>query len=328
MSFQVRDGKFHVVIAAAPGVYPWPTVGVLELSKRCSKAGLEVGFFGDENIRVRGVLPLPVSGAILLAEDIRHRIHRIHAQAVVRISPHLFFPDPFPGWRSTGMIPLLTAELLKKNSILSWDNEDNEIAILGSGNRALRFASSLLESGTRKVYCIESYLQWGAKRFAGWEVERRRFEMLGGELIEAKPINLAQKSGKLWELSISELGCERGCERGSERVLEVRLVISAGPFQDTSLGIREYPSGSLLFELEQSAQKTYLEDVEGWNLEKERGKVLAGKVIKALTPHSNQKQRTLSNLRGAFKHRLHPFIPAYQGKWLASIDLKNLRSMI
>jgi formate hydrogenlyase subunit 6/NADH:ubiquinone oxidoreductase subunit I len=322
VNFVVRDGKFDVVIAAGPRVENWPSAGVRALSVLCADMGLTVGQFGGEALNVRGVIPLPGIGGLVLLEDIQKRIHRIHARAIIRITPESFIPDPFPGWYSPGLIPISTAERLQRESQITWDPAT---VILGTGNRALSFGSRLLESGVAEVFCIESYAQWGAKRFAGWEVERRHFEMLGGKLIEAKPIQLTQKAALLWQLRLQDsLGI---------RVLEVGRVISAGPFRELP-SIREYPPGSCLFELEQTAAGTQAENVEGWVLEEERGKWLACKIVKTLVndlgPKREELDRIFRRARGRlkryFKHREDPFTPSYQGKWIAISDSKRMRS--
>ena len=79
MNFSVRDGKFDVVIAAGPRVEIWPSAGVRALSVLCAEMGFTVGQFGGETLNVRGVIPLPGTGGIVLIEDIQKRIHRIHA---------------------------------------------------------------------------------------------------------------------------------------------------------------------------------------------------------------------------------------------------------
>src|SRR4051812_44902980 len=158
----VRDGRFDVAVAGGPGVRFWPSAGVRALSALCADMGLTVGVFGGDTIRVRGVLPLPGTGGLVLAEDVQHRIHRIHARAVVKVNPISGMPDPFSGWRSEGLIPITTAEKLRSEVPLQWAPTT---VILGTGNRAMRFASSLLEAGVPEVICIETFAQWGAKRF-------------------------------------------------------------------------------------------------------------------------------------------------------------------
>jgi Fe-S-cluster-containing hydrogenase component 2 len=322
MNFAVRDGKFDVVIAAGPRLETWPSAGVRSLSLLCADMGLTVGQLGGESLQVKGAIPLPGTGGIVLSNDIQGRIHRIHARAIVRVVPESFFPDPFPGWRSPGIIPISTAERLRKEGQIHWDPTS---VIIGTGNRALRFGSLLLESGVPEVFCVETYPQWGAKRFAGWEVERRRFEMLGGKLIEAKPLQLIPKGPLLWQLRLQDM---QGI-----RVLEVGRVIAAGPFRDIQ-GVREYPPGSSLFELEQTAATTKSENVEGWVIEEERGKWLAGKIIRALLPELGPKRdeldrvfrRAKGRLKRYFKHREFPFTPTYQGKWIRSLEAKSIRS--
>ncbi len=322
MNFAVRDGKFDVVVAAGPRVDIWPTPGVRTLSSVCAEMGLTVGQFGPETLTVKGVIPLPGTGGLVLIEDIQRRIHRIQARAIIRVLPDSSLPDPFPGWRSQGVLPLQTAEKLKNESKILWEPLT---VILGTGNRALKFGSSLLESGLSQVLCVETHAQWGAKRIAGWEVEQRRFEMLGGKITEAKPIQLTPKGPLLWQLRLQDsLGV---------RILDVGRVISAGPFRDSS-GVREYPPGSLLFELDQTSANTLEEDVEGWLIEEQRGIWLAGKIVKSLINDLGPKRETLDSLyrraRGRlkryFRHRELPFTPAYQGKWLAITELKKLKN--
>jgi formate hydrogenlyase subunit 6/NADH:ubiquinone oxidoreductase subunit I len=316
--------KFDVVALAGPRIPLWPSAGVKALSVLCGEMGLSVGLFGGEDLTVRGVIPLPGTGGMVLVEDVQHRIHRIHARAIVRVTAPSEFPDPFPGWRSEALLPLRTAIQLREKSKLQWDPCT---VILGSGNPALRFGSALLESGAKEVLCIESNAQWGAKRFSGWEVEKRRFEMNGGKLIEAKPHSISPKAAMLWEM---RLQTSQGV-----RVLEVARVVSAGPFRDTP-GVLEYPPGSFLFEMEQTASAQYQIDVEGWVLEEERGRWLAGKIIRALLPdlrdlgeRKDDLDRIFNRARGRlkryYKHRFEPFTPSYQGKWIAVNDSKRIR---
>jgi ferredoxin len=322
MSIHVRDGKFDVAVVAGPRIQFWPSAGVRALSGLCSEMGLEVGLFGGDTIRVRGVLPLPGTGGLVLAEDVQHRVHRIHARAIVKVTPISGMPDPFPGWRSEGMIPITTAERLLQEVTLQWAPAT---VVLGSGNRGLRFASRLLESGVPEVICVESYAQWGAKRFAGWEVERRRFEILGGKMIEGKPLSLSRKAPMLWEFKLAD---PRGV-----RVLEVGRVVSAGPF-GPSPGVREYPPASYLFELEQTAADKLADDVEGWLIEEERGRWLAGRIVRALATEIGDGRERLDRIFNRAKnrirrydsHREQPFTPVYSGKWIAPSDARAMRA--
>lgn len=322
MSFAVRDGRFDVVIAASPGVALWPSAGVRALSSLCADMGLTVGAIGGESLKVRGVVPLRGGlGALVLAEDVQNRIHRISARAVVRLSDSSAFPPPFEGWRSQALIPLQTARRLRKEARLQWGPCT---AVLGTGNAALRFASSLLESGVPEVICVESNADWGSKRIAGWEVERRRFESRGGRIIEARPLRLTPKAPLLWEFRLED---SQGV-----RILEVARVVSAGPFFDLP-GLRQYPRDSLLFELEQTAPLRRSEDVDGWSLEEERGRWIATRIVKALVSDVGPRREELERiqkrarlrLKRHHKHREEPFAPSYQGKWMASADARAIR---
>lgn len=322
MNISVRDGKFDVVIAAGPRVEVWPSPGVRAVSTLCAEMGLTVGQFGGETMIVRGVIPLPGTGGIVVIEDIQKRIHRIKARSIVRIVAESSLPDPFFGWRSQGLIPLSTAEKLLRNSHILWDPIT---VILGTGNKALKFGSTLLESGASKVLCVESYSQWKAKRYSGWEVEKRQFEILGGKLIEAKPLQLVPKSPLLWQLRLQD---QQGV-----RILDVGRVVSAGPFREP-WGVREHPPGSSLFELLQTASQTQMEDVEGWALELERGRWLAGKIAKSLISDLGKKREVLDRIfrrakvriKRTQRHQEAPFTPTYEGKWIASTDAKKIRS--
>lgn len=319
-----REGSFDVVVAAGPRVNPWPTIGVRAFSMLCTEMGLTVGVFGGDSMSVRGVLPLPATGSYVLVEDTQSRIHRIHARAVVRVTPFPSLPDPFPGWRSQALMPIETAEELFKHQTVVWAPS---VVILGTGNRALRFGSQLLEAGVPEVIAIESYFQWGSKRYAAWEVEHRRFEMLGGKLLEAIPLSLSEKSALQWEFRVKdELGV---------RIITVSRVISAGPFRDEP-EIREYPPGSLLFELTQTSRASFESLVDGWMLEEELGRWLALKVIRALQRdfqdhelkevYERVVRRTRLRLKRYKKFREKAWIPAYQGKWMSPADMKQLKS--
>jgi ferredoxin len=284
--------------------------------------GLTVGVFGGETVSVLGVIPLPGTGGIVLIEDVQKRIHRIHGRAIVRVCSESQLPDPFAGWLSPGLVPVATAERLAREAQLSWDPST---VILGTGNRGLRFGSSLLEAGAAEVYCVETFAQWGAKRFAGWEVERRRFEAQGGRILEARPVRLTEKAPMVWELRLRD---DQGV-----RVIECARVVSAGPFAPI-VPVREHPPGSLLFELEQTAALARDDQSEGWVLEEERGKLLAGKIVKRLVtdlgPRREELERVFRRAKGRLKryqrHREQPFTPAYQGKWTALADARRARS--
>lgn len=322
MSFSVRDGSFDVAILAAPRLTVWPSVGVRVLSAHCADMGLTVGVFGGNSVRVCGVLPLPGTGGIALVEDLQGRVHRIRARAIVRVSLDPGFPDPFEGFDSPAVLSIETASRLLKNVRVSWDPATG---ILGTGNRALRFGSSLLEAGCKEVFCVESFFAWGGKRIAGWEVERRRFEMAGGKILEVKPLKLTQKSAMLWEFRVGDsLGT---------RLMEVARVVSAGPFR-SSQGYREYPPGSLLFELEQTALATRHEDVESYVLEEERARALAVRISRALSGelsiHRDElekaQRRSRSRLRWSNKHREMPFLMKYEGKWASKENREQIKT--
>ena len=117
---KVRDGSFDLVVLAGPRIPAWPSVGVRALSFLCSEAGLQVGLFGGESIRVRGVIPSPGTGGLAIIEDTQGRIHRIRARALVKVTAEAGLPDPFPGWRSPGLLPLATAERLRREGRVDW----------------------------------------------------------------------------------------------------------------------------------------------------------------------------------------------------------------
>lgn len=332
MSFVVRDGKCDVILAAAPNVEVWPSVGVRTLATLCSDLGLTVGVYGGESLAVRGVLPLPSTGGIAMIQDSQNRVHRMEARAIVKVSPAIDFPTPFAGWETPGLLHIAAAErlmdTLQDSPAQNRAHWSPATVILGTGNRALRLGSRYLELGVPEVICVESYLQWGAKRYAGWEVERRRFEILGGKSIEASPVSLTPKSAMLWELRLQDF---RGI-----RVIDVARVIAAGPFAPKS-GTREYPHGSFLFEFEQTALEQRRDDVEGWRLEEERGNWLGSRIVKALVTDlaSRREERehidaiyrsSRGRLKRFFRHREKPFAPAYEGKWFSSAHSKILKT--
>src|SRR4051812_35335407 len=112
MNFLVRNGKFDVAVVSGPNVDLFPTAGVKALSTLCAEMGLTVGLLGGDVMRVFGVIPLAGTGGIVLLQDSQQRVHRVQARAIVRVSNEGSMPDPFPGWRSQGLVPLSTATKL------------------------------------------------------------------------------------------------------------------------------------------------------------------------------------------------------------------------
>jgi ferredoxin len=300
-------------------------VGVRTLTALCSEMGLTVGLMGAPGLRVTGVLPLPGAGGLVLAEDSQGRIHRITARAVVRVSAPSPFPPPFPGWRTEGLIPLSTAEILFKEARVRWTPST---VIFGTGNGALRFGSKLLETGrAATVACVELAGPWGGKPYAGGEVERRRFESGGGRILKGKPVRLDRKGPGLWELRLQD-------DHGT-RLMETGRVVSAGPFVGQA-GVREYPPGSCLFEMDQTAAVNRADDVEGWSLEEERGRWLGARIARALVADLGERREPLektfrrarSRLKGCGEHQAEPYAPEYEGKWLAKNSVDRLRAFM
>lgn len=330
MSLIVREGKLDLVIGAGPGLEIFPSRGVQELARLCSRAGHQVGVYGGDDAWVRGFVSLSsgeqgMQGYQALIEDAQGRIHRLFTRALVRVSGLNEFPDPFPGWDLPGLIPLRTArKMLTHLALAQKFSMGGTVVVLGTGNRALRFASSLLEEGwCREVFCVE--LRTEQKTVQGWTVERTRFESLGGRVVFGKPIALSEKSPQVWQLKLSD-------EQGTQLIL-CSVVVSAGPFSGENL-VCEYPAGSGLYELTQVAPGHPQEDVEGWFLEREAGVLLAGKILKRLgKPDSREGlkieqevRRSRARLRRSSTHREQPVLLSHQGKWLDQASRRTLLS--
>ena len=301
-----------VAILAGPRMKIWPTHGVRVLSRLCADAGLKVGWYGGTGMKVRGVLPLEGSGAVVMVEDAQKRIHRIHAKSVVKVTPHLEFPLPFQGWYSPGLIPESTARKLMKQGSLGWQPV---VVILGSGNQALKLGSELIQKkSVNRVVCVESVYP----ELQGWEVEKRRFEILGGKIIFGKPISLTQKTPVLWEMKIQDAH--------GVRIIDTARVISVGPFQ-TDQGFREYPSGSFLVEWENTEVEQVSAEVESYLLDEHRAVLLASRLIKGLSQKS-QLEKTVWMSKQKIKEleSLHDkrFTWKYEGKWLSAESKKIL----
>lgn len=322
MSVSLRDGKFDVLIVAGPRIRIWPSIGAQTIASLCAESGLLVGILGGEHIHVKGVIPQQGVGALVFAQDTQKRIHRLETRSVVKISARHEWPDPFEGWWSPGLIPLSTVHRLQEYKSFA---VPRSLVILGTGNRALRFGTEMLVAGCESVVCIETRADWSAKRIAGWEVERRRFERLGGRIVEAMPLSLKLIGGGLWRFEAQAAG--------QKLSFEVDWVITAGPF-DSHRGVREYPPGAGLYELVQTSRQERNLDVEGWNLEMERGRLLGVKVIRSLLKNlgdrrdevEKQFKRARVRLRAAEKHLEDSFMPAYQGKWMVSSDALRIRT--
>ncbi|HNA62912.1 MAG TPA: 4Fe-4S dicluster domain-containing protein, partial [Rhabdochlamydiaceae bacterium] len=152
-----------------------------------------------------------------------------------------------------------------------------------------------------------------------WEVEKRRFEILGGKIAFAKPVSLTPKSPLIWEFRIQD---EKGV-----RIIEVARVISMGPFREDE-GVREHPPGSFLFELAQTAKESPDQDIEGWNLEEVRGRRLGAKIVKVLAQNLSLSkesrdrvekilQLSKRNLKRLENSKENPFQFCYEGKWIS-----------
>ena len=316
---KLRDGQIDVAILAGPRMRQWPTQGVRVLSRHCSDSGLKVGWYGGTGLRVRGVLPKESGGGLVLVEDVQGRLHRVDAKAIVKVSPDIEFPLPFEGWYSPGLIPESTARKLMKQGSLNWQPV---VVILGTGSRALRLGAELLESRrAARVVCVESVFP----TVQGWEVDRRRFEMRGGRIVFGSPTVLSQKSPFLWSLKVQDAH--------GIRIFDTARVISAGPFAPDS-GFREYPSGSLLIEWENSEATQTSEDVEKVLLDENRAVVLASLIIKGLADPSQEFKTRFERVLWAAKQKLKELESlsarrlewSYEGKWIDAPSKSRLHA--
>jgi ferredoxin len=313
--------RFDVALVAGPRLPNWPTVGVRELSSLISKFGLEAGWVGGEGLFAKGVLSAGGTGGIALVEDAQGRAHRIQARAVVRFVLPDETPSPFEGSSHPSVLLGTTAMKLVADRAFIWNEP---VVILGTGNRALRFGRGLLERGCPEVTLIESYAAWDGKRYAGWEVERRRFEVLGGKIIEATPVSFRKVGSLVGEFRVKD---PKGV-----RFLEAAKLISFGPFSPEE-GLKEYPPGNLLFEIEQTAPMIRATDPEGWMLEEERARILAARIAKALVPELGTSRdeieailrRSRSRMKRMNRYLEDPFELAFTGKWTAGAVLKNMK---
>lgn len=317
--------KFDVAIVSGPRLPVWPTVGVRELSSLCSKFGLEAGWVGGGTLFPKGVLASGGTGGIVFVEDAQGRTHRIQARAVVKWVLPDEVPDPFEGSSHPSVLLGSTAMKLfrqedRKNGLV-WNDP---VAILGTGNRAIRFGRELIERGCPEVTLVESIAQWDGKRYAGWEVERRRFETLGGKVLEATPVSFKKQGAAIGEFRLKD---PRGV-----RLLEVSKIVSFGPFSQSE-GWKEHPPGNLLFEVEQTALESREKDPEGWLLEEDRGRLLAARIAKALVPELGSARdeveailrRSRTRIKRIGRHFEEPFEMAFSGKWTSGSVMRGLK---
>lgn len=321
MSGNFYSTQFDLAIVSGPRLPFWPTTGVRELSTLCSKFGLETAWIGGPGLSPKGVLSTGSSGGMILAEDAQGRTHRVEARAIVKFVLPDETPSPFEGFSHPSVFLGSTAMKLKEKSAFIWNEP---IAIIGTGNRALRFGSELIEQGCPEVSLIETHAQWGGKRYSGWEVERRRFEVLGGEVIEAQPVSFKKIGSGIGELRLKD--------RKGIRLLEVSRVVSFGPFSRES-ALKEHPPGSLLFELEQTSLPTREADPEGWLLEEERARILSVRIVRALVQELGNARdeleaihrRSRNRIKRMDRHYEEPFEFSYSGKWTSAPVLKFVK---
>ncbi len=310
-----------IAIISGPRRNHFPSYGAKRLSRWCADAGLRVGWYGGEDLTNMGVLPAETTGGVFYTEDAQKRTHRIQARAIVKIVSPLHFPVPFEGWYSPGLIPESTANQLMQESHLSWSPTT---VILGTGNRAFRMGSEILSRKfCEKIVCLESVLPAG--KISGWEVERLRFERLGGRVAYGVPRSLNQKSALTYELRIED---ENGI-----RILETARVISVGPFQE-SKGFVEYPPGSLCFEWENVDAEEFTDDVEQNLIDEHRAVILANRIIRGLVDVDSGIRGKLDKAIWVSKQRLkeleglpsRKFRFGFDGKWLNAATANEVKN--
>ncbi len=315
MNLDFRASQFDVILAAGPNLPFWPARGAVTLSKLLTKHGLKVGWIGGEGLRAIGMVPKTPAGCIVLAEDSQKRVHRIESRAIVRFSRPAEIPMPFQG--STGSRVILGTKWNALGYEADWVRKKTPIAILGSGNGAFSLAIRLLELAPRSpVTIIETSGAWEGKRYSGWEVMKRRFESLGGRAIEGTPVALDESRGELTEFRVRD---SRGV-----RIIEVSRVIAVGPF-NTHEGYKEFPPGSLRFDLEQTSLKGSADDSAAHLAEESLSHLLGVKIIRALATDLGKSKTELERIHRRAKntwkslknHLDSPFEFQYQGKFLS-----------
>jgi ferredoxin len=323
-SFQ--NSSFDLVIVAGQNLSHWPSIGVKTLSRICTDQRLNVAWIGGTELRGIGVIPSENHGGVLFAEDAQKRIHRIETKALVRFKKQNETPPLFIGSFSAGVLPGSTAiQLLESESLVF----QTSVALLGSGNKALQMGIRLLERNPNLVvHLIETQASWKGKRYAGWEVFRRRFESLGGKWIEGTPTALIPTHSSQHETYELKVKDSRGI-----RIIEVERVLSFGPYE-VDEGYKEYPVGSLLFEIQQTAPESKDSDGDGFLREKSLAELLGVKISKLL---SQPKESTRNQLDSIFKrskrqwkslwqHQDEGHHFRYQGKFLSTAELTLLKN--
>ncbi len=311
----VRHAKLDVIIAAGPRVRSWPTPGARLVSSICSEFGLTCGLVGGEDLHSRGLISTPGSGGILLAEDPQKRIHRFQARAVVRVVKDAKIGLPFEGSWNGGVIPIESARSLWRSQSIRFDSG---AIIIGVNNESLRFGIELLENKVSSVVWVDSQLQ-------SWEVLRRYALILGGRFKTGIPKSIRDKGPQLREFRVAN---DEGVE-----ILESSWVISAAESKLKIDGFREYPPGSLLFELIHAAELSRTEAPDSWLLEEENSRILAAKVVKNLLVDlggrreflDNSVRKAKSKLKAANRFRENAVSLKFEGKWLARESLAQIK---
>jgi Fe-S-cluster-containing hydrogenase component 2 len=275
-------------------------------------------------MKVRGLIPVTPTGGTLYVEDQQSRLHRVRARAIVRVDVPSAFPTPFLGSHLAPVIDELSALQLLSAAGVHWGPE---VVILGTGNSAFRMGVRLIREHGVRVTCVESRANWGGKRIAGWEVERRQFETLGGVCLEAQPQSLKPISRLESEFMVSREG-------GAQSTFRVSHVISCGPFED-EISVSEHPPESGLFRLVQSSVLGPRgSHGDAWLQEEESARGLGIRIARKLgsgrSPferevHQEEQKKSRVRLKRLGQHRIHPFVLEYQGKWLSPPVLRSVR---
>lgn len=306
-----------VLIMAGPRTSLVGSFSVEAASKKITKVGLKTSWINGQDLRARGVIPRPLSGgATVYAEDLQKRFYRIKTRALICYQQTSSFSDPFQGSYSEGLIPIQTFERLSQE-YASWISGQT-ILILGAGQRAIQLGKKILrDKQFKSVICLAGSQDIEKNEAAwevAWEVERRSFEMMGGVILFQKPQSIKKISSFLWEVMTDQ-----------KEGFQVNAVISAGGFDQKRFTFDEYPEGSLLYTLQQTARSTRESDVLGWDLEHYGSQWVASEIIKSLMSDltvdrqwiQQESKQTKFKLKKMREYLERPFVIQQEGKWLS-----------
>lgn len=298
------DFDLDIALVGGPRLFPWPDHSVEAVSKIFKQSKFKIGWVGGSALSAKGVIPIEPSGAYVIAQDHQKRTHRLRSRAVIIWRSHDPAPPPFLGSECGNWIFGKAFDRLRKDVSPAYPWR-GPFVIWGSSFRAYRRAISLLELGLGPVTIIPTV--------PSWEVLRRRFLILGGQIVPGTVRELRPRPSGIAEVLLAQ----PNPMILQSRILEAQWLIVDGPFRD-QLFYREWYPGSLIYEVHSNEEPDVLKNTL---------KVVASRILKSLgqNKETEDAQNAKKWIHQSRLYREENKTFQYSGKLLSGAELVRLK---